>query len=260
MPHAETTVGSLGALVDHVTPAIDARSGRRRTPFVFRGTAADAPLLTSLDLLGGAAQPHSKVDLECHVLRSYARYARPFLPAADGWEVLVSARHHGAPTRLLDWAMSPLVAAHFATLRAGAGDGVVWQLDWRRVHAHFGLPELMLTLDDLRARFGSGPSMQASHDDADYLGGERMLCLIEPPSMDQRIVAQSGSFSLSSDTGRSLEAFLDAHGLRDALTRIRIRRERIAFVRDQLDLIGVDERRIFPDLDGVAAAIRRYYG
>lgn len=29
--------------------------------------------------------------------------------------------------------------------------------------------------------------------------------------------------------------------------------------RDQLDLVGVDERRLFPDLDGVAAEMRRYY-
>jgi hypothetical protein len=30
-------------------------------------------------------------------------------------------------------------------------------------------------------------------------------------------------------------------------------------VRDQLDQAGMDERRLFPDLDGVAAQMRRYY-
>jgi hypothetical protein len=30
-------------------------------------------------------------------------------------------------------------------------------------------------------------------------------------------------------------------------------------VRDQLDIAGFDERRLFPDLDGVAAQLRRYY-
>ena len=29
--------------------------------------------------------------------------------------------------------------------------------------------------------------------------------------------------------------------------------------RDQLDLVSVDQRRLFPDLDGVAAEMRRYY-
>jgi hypothetical protein len=31
------------------------------------------------------------------------------------------------------------------------------------------------------------------------------------------------------------------------------------YVRDQLDLVGMDERRLFPDLDGVAEEMRRYY-
>jgi len=35
--------------------------------------------------------------------------------------------------------------------------------------------------------------------------------------------------------------------------------ERVGQIRDQLDLVGIDERRLFPDLDGVAAAIWRYY-
>jgi hypothetical protein len=39
-----------------------------------------------------------------------------------------------------------------------------------------------------------------------------------------------------------------------------IPRDEVARLRDQLDLVGIDERRLFPDLDGVAAAIQRYYG
>ena len=35
--------------------------------------------------------------------------------------------------------------------------------------------------------------------------------------------------------------------------------ETASLIRDQLDLVGVDEHRLFPDLDGVGAAIRRYY-
>ncbi|MGH7678968.1 MAG: hypothetical protein ACRENU_10915 [Gemmatimonadaceae bacterium] len=76
----------------------------------------------------------------------------------------------------------------------------------------------------------------------------------------RRIAAQAATFTLSSDTGQSFDAFLDSQSLRDALTKYVIPASEVARLRDQLDLVGIDERRLFPDLDGVAAAIQRYYG
>ena len=84
-------------------------------------------------------------------------------------------------------------------------------------------------------------------------------CLLEPSSLDQRIVAQAAAFTLCSDKSRPFDAFLVAHGLGGALTKYVIPAGEVGRLRDQLDLVGVDERRLFPDLDGVAAAIRRYY-
>jgi len=43
------------------------------------------------------------------------------------------------------------------------------------------------------------------------------------------------------------------------LTRFIILAAEVARVRDRLDLVGIDERLIFPELDGVAARIRRYF-
>ena len=99
------TIHSLGEFVDRVTPAEPDRvTGRRRDLGVYRGASdADAPLYTSLDRLSG--EPHGKADLEEHILRNYIRYARPHLAheTNDDWEHLISAQHHGVPTRLLDW-------------------------------------------------------------------------------------------------------------------------------------------------------------
>jgi hypothetical protein len=72
-------------------------------------------------------------------------------------------------------------------------------------------------------------------------------------------VTQAAAFTLCSDKTRSFDAFLEEHGLGRALTRFVIPAPEVARMRDQLDLVGIDERRLFPDLDGVAAAIRRYY-
>jgi hypothetical protein len=66
-------------------------------------------------------------------------------------------------------------------------------------------------------------------------------------------------FTLTSTTACGFDAFLAEHGLGDALTRYVIPAAEVGRVRDQLDLVSFDERRLFPDLDGVAAQLRRYY-
>ncbi|MDQ3949001.1 MAG: FRG domain-containing protein [Gemmatimonadota bacterium] len=271
MSIAEVVVGSLGDLIDKVTPIEpDPRTGRRRDTGIYRG-ASDAcrPLLTSLDRLGGVNPPHTKRELEAHILRNFIRYSRPHLAAApvNEWEVLVAAQHHGVPTRLLDWTYSPLVAAHFATTDAHAGrDRAVWRLDWQQVHRAFKLPKLALLIEDLARTFGSedrpftlwtlfatGTAAGARADLRDF------ACMIEPPSLDARIIAQAAVFTLCTDTSRSFDAFLEAHGLASALTKFVIPESEAARFRDQLDLVGIDERRVFPDLDGVAEGLRRYY-
>ena len=47
---------------------------------------------------------------------------------------------------------------------------------------------------------------------------------------------------------------LREEGLSHALTRYLIPKERVNYVRDQLDLCALDERKLFPDLDGVGSA------
>src|SRR5688572_13797651 len=116
----EIAVHSLGEFLDVVTPKQpDSLTGRRRDTGVYRGSPdASQPLLTSLDRLGGLEPPHTKSGLEEHILRNFVRYSRPHVDPAhphDAWEMLVTAQHHGVPTRLLDWSYSPLVAAFFAT-------------------------------------------------------------------------------------------------------------------------------------------------
>lgn len=261
----EVEIRSLGDLIDKVTPVdLDPASGRRRDTGIYRGCPnGDLPLLTSLDQLGGSDPPHSKSGLEEHILRNFIRYSRPYLktPSANEWELLVVAQHHGLPTRLLDWTYSPLVAAYFATLASSeSSHSVVWRLDWQRVHRHFDFPALALLiqdLDDLLEKQGRFTPWRLFNNRVD---GRCFACMIEPPSLDARIVAQSAVFTLCSEKTVSLDAFLEEHHLGEALTRFIIPLERAADFRDQLELSNVDERRLFPGLDGVTAQMRRYYG
>jgi hypothetical protein len=262
MPITEITVTTLGDLVDKVTPTEpDPRTGRRRDSGVYRGDGnASWPLLTSLDKLGGVTPPHSKAELEEHILRNFIRYSRPYLPhPTSDWEVLVAAQHHGLPTRLLDWTYSPLVAAHFATLSPDReSDRVIWRLDWKRVHQYFKLPELALLIQDLESLGGDRPLTPWTLFNS-RSGSQPFACMLEPPSINPRIVAQSATFTLCSDKRQSFDCFLEQNGLGSTLTKFVIPAGETARFRDQLDLVDVDERRLFPDLDGVAAEMRRYY-
>lgn len=262
MPIKTVQIQSLGDLIDRVTPEKpDPVTGRWRDAGVYRGSAdAGAVLLTSLDRLGGGT-PHGKADLESHILRNFIRYSRPHLgrePAND-WEHLVSAQHHGAPTRLLDWTYSPLVAAFFATRPGADRDRVIWRLEWQRVHEKFSLPPRSLMPSELGDMFEKGAHF-SPWDLFDARDRHTFAALIEPPSLDTRIVTQAAVFTLSSDKSMSFDCFLEKHALETALTKFWIAARDVSRIRDQLDLVGVDERRLFPDLDGVAASLRRYYG
>lgn len=261
---AEFTITSLGELLDRVTPEQpDPQSGRRRYSGVFRGSPVPGPLLTSLDRLGGTNPPHTKAELEEHLLRNFIRYSRPHLPSPppSEWELLVTAQHYGLPTRLLDWTYSPLVAAHFATSGTQPdSDSVVWRLDWKRIHATFDLPDLALSLDDLENLLGyDGGFSPWVLFDATAGQLPPFACMLEPPSLDARIVSQAAVFTLCSDTSQSFDRFLAQHGLESTLTRFIIPAQVVRLLRDQLDMASVDERRLFPDLGGVAAQMRRYY-
>jgi hypothetical protein len=260
----EVRVESLGQLLDLVTPEEhDPASGRIRDTSVYRGSGhADWPLLTSLDRLGGTHPPRTKAHLEEHILRNFIRYSRPFLgnTPADEWELLVAAQHHGVPTRLLDWSYSPLIAAHFATLAGPTdADKVIWRLNWRLVHEHFGLPPFAFLVQDLDAMLAQRGIRSMGELMARPIADGPFICMLDPPALDDRIIAQSATFTIATDKTRSFDQILREEGLTCALTRYLIPNERLNYLRDQLDLCALDERKLFPDLDGVAAQLRRYY-
>jgi hypothetical protein len=260
-----TVVHSLGQLVDRATPdQPDAASGRLRETSVYRGVSEKTDhLLTSLDRLSSIDQPHLKGHLEEHLLRNFIRYGHPMLKDAgeDLWQVMVTAAQHGLPTRLLDWTQSPLIAAHFATMNPEPeSDRIIWKLNWKRVHQQFGLPDVAFLVQDLgRVLKERGFEASWAFLNANEEKGKAFVCLLEPPAFTPRLEVQSGAFTLASSKTKSLETILAEAGVADALEQFVIPAPRVNFIRDQLDICAVDERHLFPDLDGIAAGLRRYY-
>ncbi|HEX6160297.1 MAG TPA: FRG domain-containing protein, partial [Thermoanaerobaculia bacterium] len=104
---------------------------RHRSHFVFRGVPrAHLPLQTSL-------QSGHFVQHEKHLLTSFRKYALRSAVHGDWvWNWLSLAKHHGLPTRLLDWTYSPYVAMHFAThdIRHFDDDAAIWCVDYRKTN------------------------------------------------------------------------------------------------------------------------------
>ena len=129
-----------------------------------------------------------------------------------------------------------------------------------QLHQAFKLPQLALLVSDLQQLFDDHRLFTPWQLFEWQENESAFACLIEPPAFDLRLVAQAAAFTLSSDTRHSFDSFLKQQGLSGALTKYVLPAAEIGRVRDQLDLVGIDERRLFPDLGGLASELRRYYG
>ena len=234
-----------------------AELGLHRSDYAFRGRDdARDDLATSLARLGGDA-----ATLEGHLLRNFRKYAGlGAVPVDSTWNWLALGQHHGLPTRLLDWTNSPYVALHFATSHTHEfdRDGVVWMVDYVRVHELVPAP-----LRDCLEREGAAlfttemlASVAAGLDELERLGDD-FVVFVEPPSFDERIVNQYALFSLLSRPDASMDEWLARHP--ELARRVVIPAELKWEVRDKLDQANVTERVLFPGLDGLTRALTRHY-
>src|SRR5262249_48381243 len=143
------------------------------------------------------------VTHEKHLLTSFRKYALRSAVHGDWvWNWLSLAKHHGLPTRLLDWTYSPFVAMHVAThdVRRLEEDGAIWCVDYRQTNEL--LPRKMRKiLDDDAANIFTTEMLNGvarTLDDFDALGDDEFVLFFEPPSLDERIVNQFALFSLPS--------------------------------------------------------------
>jgi hypothetical protein len=231
---------------------------RFRSPYAFRGLcASDQGLETTLNRLGG-----NSAELERHLLRNFRKYAQQDVVEYDSvWNWLAVAKHHGLPTRLLDWSFSPLVAMHFATsnIEKFHLDSLIWAVDYVAIHKF--LPDKLYAV---LAREGAGvftadmlacavPSLEALAD----LSDKDFAVFFEPPSLDARIINQFALFSLMSNATLTLDNWLEQHP--DLYYKIVIPAELKWEIRDKLDQANITERVLFPGLDGLSSWLKRHY-
>lgn len=257
---------------------------RYRSPYVFRGLSdARYPLESAITRFVGGT---GRWELEGHLLRNFLKYAQQDIEVPESpYYRLAIAQHHGLPTRLLDWTYSPAVAVYFATGGRTDVDGAVWAVDYVRVHKRLpaflrGFLDRLNTemfdadlLDDItrqlleqysegRARapqtgvlemFNMLEAIEAfvAEQPEDY------VLFFEPPAIDQRIVNQAALFSTQSDPRIAMDTWLERQP--ELFYRIIIPAKRKSEFRDRLDQVNVNQRTLFPGLDGIAGWLTEYY-
>lgn len=237
--------------------------GRYRSDFIFRGLSnCKYPLLTSL-------QRHCKHDLslESNLIRNFKKYASLEIRNQDNiWEILSLAQHHSLPTRFLDWSYSPYVALHFATEDYfSEDDGIIWCVKYTD-SINFLPNKLKEPLEKNNATSFSVDTLNEVVDSLDKLkemqrneetGEEKEFALfLEPHSIDSRIINQYALFMFMSDREKIIDEWLEEN---IEVIKIKIPRDKKMIFRDNLDQMNMNERIIYPGLDGLCLWMRRNY-
>jgi hypothetical protein len=192
---------------------------------------------------------------EQDLLRRFQRHAyQHFQRVPTEWEALFLARHHGMPTRLLDWTSNPLVSLYFAAVHQS--EELVYQ------ETADGTASEKLNVDGTVWAIAARPERH----DLDVLLDRRSpldikgLKLVHPFYPSPRMIAQSGIFTLHGDPWTDLvqmagkpypETDLDICRLMRWSVCSRMKTQIIL----DLERLAINSRTLFPDLDGLVKGL-----
>lgn len=256
----ETVQEAMALLIDQ---PYDVDRKIYRNLYVYRGLPnVKYKLFTSLYRNCGKRQK----ELEQHILDNFSKYAEHEAPAmlTSVWKRMILGQHHGLPTRLLDWTRSPLVALHFAMTESDytqmdKHDAVVWKIDIPDVKKQ--LPaKYRRVLDDANSSVYTVDQLdqitEGSLDRYDNDMGTSGMVILEPPSMDQRVANQYSFFSVVPAGMKDIDSFLEKT---ESTVKYVISKDIRWHLRDALDQMNINERMIYPGLDGIAKVEGRHY-
>ena len=262
----QTSWQQLATFLDEVERAKDRLDFRPDEACFYRGhRSADFELLPTLQRhcqkVGIEQDLKAVQDLEGDLFFEFQARSSQLVPQGiNDWDLLITMRHHGVATRLLDWTETLGVALYFALDGATDADRPrLWLLNpWRLNEENWhGLRDLVLPKYLGRYR-----------DRVNYEDYGEFLQNYEPPGMElarpvtiypnhlnSRLHAQRGYFTMHGDLSDSLDLLNP-----DCVGFVDIPEDVVEPARRFLSVAGIDDYLMFPDLDGLARDLHRKTG
>ena len=218
----------------------------------YRGLpSTDMCLLPTLHRIG------IPVAEEGYLMNKFKQNAYEFLderPQGE-WEWMLLARHHGLPSRLLDWTENPLVGLFFACNGDNEdyieSDGALWCLSPSKLNevANIGDGLPMFLDENILSPPDESLGVYKTQRLANITGDvERPPAAAISIRTNKRIQAQLGVFTIHHASKKPLEEWGD----RSHLWKLIIPKTSKLAIRDELRRLGITGLTLFPDLDHVA--------
>jgi hypothetical protein len=207
-------------------------------------------------------------DLRVREKNLFARFqmrAGELLPPRleSSWEVLSVMQHYGVPTRVMDWTESLFVALYFALeYKDENRSPCIWLLNPFELNkASLGRSVIFDQVDRLQKN---------AHEHAYEAFIEKISSKQDgwPPELPVattpiwghvRVLSQRGFFTIQGTDSNPLDQQAKARGL-NIVRQIKIPDDAHAPLRQLLKQAGMDHYSLFPDLEGLARALRQRYG
>lgn len=265
--------------------------------FIFRGMSNESwELIPGIFRKRHEEQGSSSVERSSYSIKIYPAYEfeilshfrkessslLPHISQKDDFTWLQYAQHYGVPTRLLDFTANPLVALFFCCQSESKCNGAVWIIN-TVTFQNWSENETIC--------FDMGPDytpdaiinsiMKELHGDFDYdeLQGEprskkQRPVYFVPSYIDQRMSAQSSRFLLWGNKEIELEKMISKENWmyllsndhknnpeneQRFLSKIIIPSFCKHSIMQELDLLNINEKSVFPGLDGIGKYINKYY-
>jgi hypothetical protein len=216
-----------------------------KTPVWFRGhSKKEFKLVPSLFR-------YSKVPIESNLIEKFKQNATLLLTDNKRQDIdwLFIMQHNGVPTRLLDWSESPLVALYFACCSEKKHAGSLNVLMPVELNKAASIKQnYIVSINDSAIQQRYSPEAYRSEDTSSMFPVS-VIC----PRNTQRIQAQQGTFTIfhkdktpieSIDGGKHIWRYIISAPAKENIIR-------------ELELLGIDEFRLFPELPSLGSIIKR---